>query len=83
MAPILSRSPLAAISFKDGNGQHIRVYYQDTQGYIKESFYDTGRGWHTRSEDVVGKAKLNSGIAAVVWNNGTQVSKHQFMELNL
>jgi hypothetical protein len=74
MAPILNGSPLAALSFADGNGAHIRVYYQATDGSIKETFYDDKKGWALRSVDVIGKAKLNAGIAGCAWANGTQVS---------
>jgi hypothetical protein len=73
MAPILNRSNLATIGFVDGNGDHIRVYYQDAEGYIRETFYEGGRGWARRDKDVVGKGKLNTGIAAITWANGTQV----------
>lgn len=73
-ATILNRTPLASISFKDGNGDHIRVYYQDEAGNIRETFYDDGNGWALREKDIVGVGRLNTGIAATVWNNGTQVS---------
>ena len=74
MAPvILNRTPLASIVFKDGNGTHIRVYYQDEDGNIRETFYDDGNGWALREGDIVGVGRLNTGIAATVWNNGTQV----------
>ncbi|KAI1460350.1 hypothetical protein F4805DRAFT_454774 [Annulohypoxylon moriforme] len=73
MAPILNRSPLAAICFEDANGAHIRVYYQDVDGNIRETFYDDGQGWNTRQKDVVGKGKLNTGIAATSWNQGTEI----------
>lgn len=74
MAPVLNRTPLACIAFDDGNGKHLRVYYQDVQGTIKESFYDDGSGWTTRAPgDVVGKGRLNTGISACCWANGTQV----------
>ncbi|KAL2891956.1 Fucose-specific lectin [Ceratocystis lukuohia] len=73
MAPILNRTPLAAISYQDDNGDHIRVFYQDMDGYIRQSFYDTGKGWNERKNDIVGKAKLNTGIAAITWNNGKEI----------
>jgi hypothetical protein len=73
MAPILNRSNLAAIGFADGNGDHIRIYYQDAEGYIREAFYDNGQGWARRDGDVIGKGKLNTGIAAITWDKGTQV----------
>ncbi|KAI5810735.1 hypothetical protein BZA77DRAFT_163126 [Pyronema omphalodes] len=73
MAPILNGSPVAALSFADGNGAHIRVYYQATDGSIKETFYDDHRGWALRDIDVIGKAKLNAGIACCAWANGTQI----------
>ncbi|KAH6854052.1 hypothetical protein B0I37DRAFT_349422 [Chaetomium sp. MPI-CAGE-AT-0009] len=80
MAPILNRSNLAAIGFQDGNGDHIRVYYQDAEGYIRETFYDSGSGWVRRNEDVIGKGKLNTGIAAITWANGTQIRIYYLSE---
>lgn len=73
MAPILTRTPLASISFQDNGGSHIRVYYQDTSGNIRETFYDDNRGWQERPENVIGRGKLNTGIAVTQWANGTQV----------
>ncbi|KAI5784858.1 hypothetical protein FPQ18DRAFT_352624 [Pyronema domesticum] len=81
MAPLLNRSPLAALSFSDGNGVHIRVYHQATDGSIKETFYDDNNGWGLRSADVVGQAKLNTGIAACAWANGTQIRVY-FIDTN-
>ncbi|TFK70238.1 fucose-specific lectin [Pluteus cervinus] len=72
----LNRTPLAAINFDDGNGKHLRVYYQAPNGDIKEAFYDSslgGSGWHPRPENTVGRGKLNTGIAATVWASGTQI----------
>lgn len=80
MAPILNRSNLAAISFADGNGDHIRIYYQDAEGYIRETFYDNGRGWARRDGDVIGKGKLNTGIAATTWDKGTQIRVYYLSE---
>ncbi|KAK3293090.1 uncharacterized protein B0H64DRAFT_205901 [Chaetomium fimeti] len=80
MAPILNRSNLAAIGFADGNGDHIRVYYQDVEGYIRETFYDNGIGWARRDGDVVGKGKLDTGIAATTWANGTQIRVYYLSE---
>jgi len=73
MAPILDQTPLAALSFQDGNGLHIRVYYQDVEGNIRETFFDDANGWQRRPEDIVGRGKLNTGIAAISWDNGTQI----------
>ena len=75
MPKILNHSPFAAISFKDRNGTHITIYYQDRYGVINETFYDDGIGWHLRDLDVIGHAKLNTGIAATTWDNGTQVCR--------
>jgi hypothetical protein len=72
MAPVLNRSPLAACSFKTGNGSHIRLYYQDTQGNIKESCYNTDKEWFLGA-GIGAKGKLNTGIACCVWENGASV----------
>jgi hypothetical protein len=81
MAPILTRTPLAAISFRTDDGaDHVRVYYQDREGNIRETFYDGGSGWNRRDKDIVGKAKLNSGIAAVCWDKGTQIRVYYLSE---
>jgi len=73
MAPILNQTPLAALSFEDRDGLHISVYYQDTEGNIRETFFNKARGWHKRPKDIVGNGKLNTGIAAISWDNGTQI----------
>ncbi|CCX34725.1 Similar to Fucose-specific lectin; acc. no. P18891 [Pyronema omphalodes CBS 100304] len=81
MGPILNRTPLAACAFSDGNGAHIRVYYQDTEGTVKETYYDDKAGWALRNPDVIGKAKLNTGIACCAWANGTQIRVY-FIDAN-
>ncbi|KAH6617482.1 hypothetical protein F5144DRAFT_551927 [Chaetomium tenue] len=80
MAPILNRSNLAAVSFADGNGDHFRVYYQDAEGYIRETFYDSHNGWAQRDDDFVGKGKLNTGIAAITWDEGTEIRVYYLSE---
>jgi hypothetical protein len=70
---ILARSPLAATTFDDNNGAHIRVYYQEVNGTLKETFFDSG-SWATRPGfDTPGSAKLNTGLGATSWDQGTQV----------
>jgi len=73
MSAILDRSPLASHSFTTSNGTYIRVCYQDQSGDIKQTFYDPGVGWNTRSDPIVGKADLNNGLAIVGWNSGNEV----------
>jgi hypothetical protein len=73
MAPILARTPLAAITFISSGKKNIRVYYQDYEGYIRETFYQDGVGWQLRDKDVVGQGKLNTGIAVTWWADGTQI----------
>ena len=70
---VLSRTPIAAIQFKAFSGVHKRVYYQDDVGNIRETCYDEDRGWFIPDADIVGVGRLNTGIAAVTWGNGTQV----------
>lgn len=72
MAPILSRTPLAAYTFVDTTGKkNIRVCFQDKVGNIKQAFFRQGDGWHKRDHNLVGKATLNNGMAITGWNNGT------------
>ena len=35
-------SGLAAASWRDPSGEHVRVYYQDPQDVIREHCYDSG-----------------------------------------
>ncbi|KAL7268053.1 hypothetical protein RUND412_009337 [Rhizina undulata] len=77
---ILNRTTLASTKFTDGNGFHLRVYYQDINGNIKESFWDQGTGWNLRSNGLVVKAKLNSPIAVVSWASGTQIRVYYLNE---
>ncbi|TFK63746.1 fucose-specific lectin [Pluteus cervinus] len=70
----LTRTPLAAISFDDSAGKHIRVYYQATNGDIKEAFFDEATNWAPRPQNTVGVgAKLNTGIAAVHYGPGAAI----------
>ena len=71
---VLNRTNIASVIFTDGNGVYIRVYYQDREGNIRETFYDQGSGWALRELDIVGVGRLNTGIAVTTWNQGTQVS---------
>lgn len=70
---MLSRSPLAAYSFSNDEGANIRVCYQDHHGTIGQIFYDDVQGWHPGTHGVVGRADLNTGIAATVWDGGKEV----------
>jgi hypothetical protein len=72
-AGVLNRTPLAATAFGDAQGQHIRVYYQSTTGQVKVTNYDEGNGWTTQTGDVIGHAKLNTGLATISWDSGTEV----------
>ena len=73
---VLNRTNIASITFTDDNGVHIRVYYQDNDGNIRETFYDQQSGWALRELDIIGVGRLNTGIAATTWNRGSQVSVH-------
>lgn len=75
VAPILSRTPLAATVFVDDTGKkNIRVYFQDPAGNVKETYFRQGDGWHTRPKNHVGKATLNNGLAVTSWNHGKEVN---------
>jgi hypothetical protein len=71
---MLDFSRLAATEFVDLDGsRHLRVYYQNEDGHIKESCYDSSNGWHARVADVAVAARKNSPIAVATWNKGTNV----------
>ena len=60
-------SGLAAIAFNDTGGlMHYRTYYQDNNGTVKESSWNSsGKTWYI-SNAAIGTAKLNSPLAAIV-----------------
>ena len=68
----LNRTGLASIFYTDSNGKHVRIYYQDTAGVIRETSYDDAVGWYIGPNDVVGVGRINTPIAAVVWDSGKQ-----------
>lgn len=70
---MLSRSPLAAYSFSNNEGTNIRVCYQDDHGNIGQIFYDDRQGWHPGTHRVVGRADLNTGLAAIAYDGGKEV----------
>jgi hypothetical protein len=70
---VLNRTNIASIVFTDDSGVHVRIYYQDSEGVIRETCYDHGRGWAINDRFVVGVGRVNTGIAAVCWDNGRQV----------
>lgn len=78
---MLNRTPLATIQYNTTPGKHIQVFYQDANGDIKALFYDPVLGWNSRTEGerLVGRAKLNTGLAAVSWDNGRQVCGCSFI----
>ncbi len=68
--------PLAAIRFEDKDGKHIRIYSQDHDLNIVEMFYDSNRGgtgWNERQHYIVGRGRLNTGLAATCWKGGNEV----------
>ncbi|KAH8151396.1 uncharacterized protein LAJ45_04598 [Morchella importuna] len=70
MQAMLSRSPLAAYSFSNDEGTNIRVCYQDDHGNIGQISYDDRQGWHPGTHGVVGRADLNTGLAAIAYDSG-------------
>ncbi|KAI0383273.1 hypothetical protein F5Y04DRAFT_278979 [Hypomontagnella monticulosa] len=89
MASILNRSPLAAICFGGKDATHIRIYFQDPQGSIRETYFDSGIGWHTRPENVIRVYFLAPDNQVVercctegktgTWTDGALTTNHQFM----
>ncbi|TFK67187.1 fucose-specific lectin [Pluteus cervinus] len=73
MVHLLNRTPLAAIEFNDDNGKHLRVFCQSPQGDIIEVLYDQKGGWKGPSKYVVGRGKLNTGIAAISSPDGKHI----------
>ena len=70
---LLNKTGLASTRFFDGNGLHLRVYYQYTSDNVKETFYDASVGWNLRNDGSVINAKINTPIAVISWASGTQV----------
>jgi hypothetical protein len=70
---LLNKSAIASTRFTDGNGLHLRVYFQYTSDNVKETFYDASIGWNIRGNGSVINAKINTPIAVVSWASGTQV----------
>ena len=74
MSSVNSLTSIATIFFNTETDTHIRVFYQDGNGDIRESFYDHSVGWNTRTDNLVGTAaQKGTGISAVTWNNGGEV----------
>ncbi|TFK65394.1 fucose-specific lectin [Pluteus cervinus] len=68
--------PLSAIHFEDKDGKHIRIYSQDHDLNIVEMFYDSNRGgsgWNERQQYVIGRGRLNTGLAATCWKGGNEI----------
>ncbi|TFK64514.1 fucose-specific lectin [Pluteus cervinus] len=74
MSSVNSLTSIATIFFSTDTDTHVRVFYQDGNGDIRESFYDHSVGWNTRSNNLVGTAaQKGTGISAVTWNNGGEI----------
>ncbi|TFK63748.1 fucose-specific lectin [Pluteus cervinus] len=71
----LNRTPLAAFTCDDDDGQHIYLYYQAPNGDIKEAIFDEASNWapNPQNTSTVGTAKLNTGLAVISWDVGQQV----------
>lgn len=60
-------SSLASVAWLDDGGVgHRRLYYQDSAGTIKESWWNSTAAVWYRSTVAMGKARLNSPLAAAV-----------------
>lgn len=72
----MDRSVLSSYSFSSPKGTNIRVYYQETGGKIKQSFYDGQSGWYPGPNETIGcRADVNYGLAATAWASGNEVYK--------
>ncbi|KAL8691836.1 MAG: hypothetical protein Q9224_004088, partial [Gallowayella concinna] len=65
-------SSLASVAWTDKDGRgYRRLYYQDSEGTIKESAWNsTGNQWYPSNQELA-KARLNTPLAAAVIGNQT------------
>jgi hypothetical protein len=71
LAPIATTSfGAAAVQWGDSSGDHLRVYYQDAQGALREQATDAGKGWYA-GQFSVPSAAAGSGLAAVHWSDSS------------
>jgi Fungal fucose-specific lectin len=80
MSAILSGTAVAATAVSPAA---LRVYFQDTQGGIREGTYPTSgspSGWGV-SKTPIFTAKLYTPLAVISWDNGQQVSHPKIAEL--
>jgi Fungal fucose-specific lectin len=61
-------SSLSSIDWGNGSDYQLRVYYQDDNGYIRESIFADG-SWNNKSNQIV-KAKLGTAIASMFYPYG-------------
>jgi hypothetical protein len=52
---------------------HMRVYFQDGQGRIRESRHDDGIWSGGDTQSILLTAKMGTSLAAISWDNGRQV----------
>ena len=68
---IASNSPLAAVTFEWNGNRCMRVYLQDTSGWLREAMYD-GNSWSkgNNGKPLV-QAKNSSPLTATAWMDGS------------
>ncbi|KAI9860288.1 MAG: hypothetical protein M1813_006177 [Trichoglossum hirsutum] len=70
---MLNFTRLAAVAFGD-NENSYRVYYQDSEGIIRQSCYDESNGWYIIDDGVVANsAKIETPIAVATWADGKEM----------
>jgi len=79
---LLPRTDIAATSWGSGNNLNLRVYSQDVDGGIREARWNKGWSGGT-SNDVIVRAKPNSPIAVINYNNGASVRVYYLSTENI
>lgn len=65
----VTNTKIAALSWTDSTGVHLRVYYQTTNQIVSEACHDGTQPWYGGAN--FADAAPNTPLAAMAWNNGT------------
>ncbi|KAK6334558.1 hypothetical protein TWF730_003772 [Orbilia blumenaviensis] len=71
--PIQSLPPGHSITATAWSAWHVRVYFQDSQGGVRESRHDDGRWAGGDTNSILFVAKLGTPLAAINWNSGAEI----------
>jgi Fungal fucose-specific lectin len=78
---MLSTTRIAATRFEDSGKIYMRVVYQNKAKDIVETSFDSYKGWHTGSDQIVvsgNNVMEGSPLAITSWNAGREV-RNRFM----